>query len=156
MLSPLGVFQFVPEKSSGPTKHLPTVTGEGYPALFPQLQSYAVTWTSSCVGSANHVLCEALCPVEGLPAGSAYVAGGLGVLEVMAQEVQPPQERPTTVAAVPPGAPVEVAVLHTERGLLRDGAALAAGVGALRAPAHLHAFLQGQLLTSIHKHTHDA
>ena len=72
---------------------------------------------------------------EGFSTLGTYIAAGLGVLNAVSQEMQPPQEAAPTLAAVQAAAAVPVAVGDGERGLLGNGAALPAGVRAFGTPA---------------------
>lgn len=72
------------------------------------------------------VASEAGGPCEGGPAGPADVAAVLGVAHLMSEEVQAACERLAALAAVSPGAPVQVAVSHWQGGLGGAGAALPA------------------------------
>ena len=89
---------------------------------------------------------------ERLSARDTNVAGGLGMLDAVTQEVELAVEGSATVASVRPRAPVKVAVTHDQRGLPGDHAALPATVDAFRAPAHLQTFQQSQLPALILEH----
>jgi len=132
----LHVLKLVPYVRRRPVEAQSAFTAEGnlLGAVLPRFQCPGRGARKRLPRSARQVLHEKLRPPEGLPALGTYVAGGLGVLDAVPQEMQPVQEGAATLAAVRAAATVPVAVGDGEGRLPGNGATLAARVQGFGAP----------------------